>query len=380
MSIIGIDYTPAYDQGGGIGRYVRELVHALAHTPDKHNYRLFVAGASAQTLPSPPAKNFVWKPTPVNNRWLARLWHKGRIPLPIESFIGNVDLYHATDFVLPPSRKSTRTILTVHDLSYIRTPETASPRLQRYLETVVPRSIQKADHILADSTATQSDIVSVYGVEPEKITVLLSGVGQQFEPVRDTERLASVRRKYQIGEKPFVFAIGTVQPRKNYARLTQAIAQLHRNGHDVDLVIAGGKGWLEDELYKTIDMLGLQQRVHLIGYADELDIPALYSASICSAFVSLYEGFGLPILESMACGTPVITSNISSMPEVAGHAAITVDPTNVNAISDGIERIITETRYRDELTQRGFSHIQQFTWEKSVQTLLNVYDQILTSS
>lgn len=378
MTTIGIDYTPAHEQGGGIGRYVRELISALSKIDTDISYKLFVAGAK-----NPPdvrfPENFVWKNTRLSTRFLARAWHRARLPLPVEFFTGPVQLFHSTDFVLPPTNKKTKTILTVHDLSFIRTPETASPRLRNYLNTVVPRSVKRADHILADSAATKADLMDVYGTASEKITVLLSGVNQQFHPVTDLQKLGQTRRKYQISDRPYIFAIGTVQPRKNYARLVQAISLLRAKGFDLQIVIAGGKGWLEDHIYHAIHNFKMDDYVNFIGYADDNDIPALYSGSVCSSFVSLYEGFGFPVLESMACGTPVITSNVSSIPEVAGDVAPMVDPTDVDALSDRIEAILTDTTYRQLLVQRGLIHSRKFTWEESSNHLLDVYRQVLAS-
>lgn len=377
MTLIGIDYTPAYEQGGGIGRYVRELVTALSQLDTQQTYRLFVAGARSSELGKPPAANFAWRATPLSTKWLARVWQRARLPLPVELVTGRVDLFHATDFVLPPTYPKTSTLLTVHDLSFIRAPETASPRLRRYLMSVVPRSVAAADHILADSAATKHDLIDIYGTAPDKITVLLSGVGERFRPVHEQAKLRSVRQKYRIDDKPYLFSVGTVQPRKNYARVVQALATLRQRGHDYQLVIAGGRGWLEDAIYNAIDTHNMQDHVHFAGFVDDNDLPALYSGAACTVFVSLYEGFGLPILESMACGTPVVTSNVSSLPEVAGDAAPMVAPTDTQAICDTIEQVITDDDYNCLLREKGRTQAQHFTWEQAARQLLAVYEMML---
>lgn len=368
---IAIDYTPAYEQGGGIGRYVRELVAALARQPIQFDYRLFVSGAG--DLPPLPGASFTWKPTPITPRWLARVWGRARLPLPVELFTGRVDLYHATDFVLPPTN-ARATLLTVHDLSFVRVPEAASPSLKAYLDAVVPRSVRRADHILADSQATKADLVAVYGTPPEKITVLLSGVDARFKPTDDP----AVRDRYNIPDRPFVFSVGTVQPRKNYARLIQALAQLRQQGYDLDLVIAGGKGWLEDSTYDAIHEAKMDDHVHVIGFANDADLPALYSTATITAVPSLYEGFGIPVLESMACATPVVTSNISSLPEVAGDAALTVTPTDTDAIADALRRIIDDSALRDTLITRGLERAAAFTWDRSAEQLVGIYARMLS--
>ena len=377
--IIAIDYTPAYEQGGGIGRLVRDLVAALAHEDTKTAYRLFVSGASNTTLPAAPNSNYQWRPTPITPKWLARIWHRAQIPLPVEVFVGNVDLYHATDFVLPPTLSTTKTIVTVHDLSFVRVPDAASPNLKCYLDIVVPRSVKRANHVIADSQATKDDLISLYDIQPDKITVLLSGIDKRYSPQKDLDLLVTMRNKYRIPGKPYLFIVGTVQPRKNYSRVIQALKILRERGYDLCFVIAGGKGWLEDEMYQTIQETGMSDYVHLIGFVDDDDLPVLYSGAECVAFPSLYEGFGFPVLEGMACGTPVVTSNISSLPEVAGDAALLVNPLSVAEITHAIQRILDDTTLRETLIQKGFEQVKKFTWEESAKQLQQIYQNVLAT-
>lgn len=372
-----MDYTPAYEQGGGIGRYVRELVSALARQDSITLYKLFVSGASVSQRPLSLNKNFVWKPTSIPPKWLARVWYRVGIPLPIECFVGKIDLYHATDFVLPPTLPATRTLLTVHDLSFVRVPEAASPNLKAYLDQVVPSSVKRADHILADSEATRNDLIELYGVVEDHITVLLSGVDARFKNICDSDFLMTTRNKYGLGTTPYIFSIGTVQPRKNYGRLIQSLAHLRSSGYDINLVIAGGRGWLEDPIYENIRTNKMEKYVHFIGFADEVDLPALYSAAYCFAFPSLYEGFGLPVLEAMACGTPVITSNVSSLPEVAGDAAIMIDPYDVDALTHALRQLLGDQELYQTLIKKGFERAKLFTWEKSARQLREIYTQLL---
>ncbi len=377
MASIAIDYTPAYEQGGGIGRLTRDLIAALAQQDTQTQYRLFVAGATRNTLPALPAPNFSWHPIPLSPTWLARLWHRANIPLPVNWFTGKVDLYHATDFVLPPVSASIKTIVTVHDLSFVRVPQTASPTLKAYLDKVVPDSILRATHVIADSQATKNDIIALYGTAPEKITVLLSGIDARFRRVADEHLHAAIRQKYQIGTAPYLLCVGTVQPRKNYSRVIQALAQLRAQNYDVSLVIAGGKGWLEDEMYQTIARTAMHDHVHLIGFADDADLPILYSAAACVVFPSLYEGFGFPVLEGMACGTPVITANVSSLPEVAGDAALLINPLDIDELVAALQRILDDSNLRESLIQRGYRQIQRFTWADSAKHLHQIYQIIL---
>lgn len=377
MLPIGIDYTPAYEQGGGIGRYVRELVTALSLIDQTSPYSLFVSGGIRSKLPPQLGANFHWKPTPVTPKWLARIWHRLQVPLPVEAFTGRVCLFHATDFVMPPTLPSVPTVLTVHDLSFVRVSDSASPSLKKYLDVVVPRSVGKATHILADSQATADDLVSLYSVSASKVSVLLSGVNERFYQNISSNSSMTTRIKYSLEDFPYIFTVGTVQPRKNYIRLIQALVQLRNKGIDIHLVIAGGKGWLDNPIYQAISDNHMEKFVHFIGFASDEDLPALYKNATCLAFPSLYEGFGLPVLEAMAAGVPVLTSNVSSLPEVAGDAAITVDPYDVDAITDGLQKLILDTTLRDTLIQKGLARAKEFTWEKSARQLLGIYQDLL---
>jgi glycosyltransferase involved in cell wall biosynthesis len=351
--IIGIDYTPAYEQVGGIGRYVRELVTALAKCDDSTDYRLFVAGAG--TLPDRPGQNFHWKQARLSAEWFARLWHRVRLPALIELWTGRLDIFHATDFVLPPTRA--RSVLTVHDLSFVRTPEVTAPALKRYLDVVVPRSVRRADHVLADSKATRDDLIALYNTPPDKVSVLYSGVNAAYHPVRDQAVRDRIRTKYQIGERSFILSVGAPHPRKNYDRL---IAAAERIGAHV--VIAGGRR--PPPSTSTVSYL---------GFVDEADLPALYSAAAVMAFPSLYEGFGLPVLEAMACGTPTVTSNNSSLIEVGGDSSLLVDPLSIDSIAQALQLALTDDSQRAQMIARGFRHAAAFTWETAADQLLSVY-------
>ena len=270
---IGLDVTAAVSQGAGIGRYTRELVRALAAAEPQHAYRLFFASRTRpHPLPALPA-NFHITALPVHDIWLARVWHRARLPLPVEVFTGPLDLFHSPDFTLPPVRRGTPTLLTVHDLSFVRDPESAAPGLRAYLNTVVPRSVARATHLLADSEATQRDLMDLYHVPAERITVLYCGVEPRFRPVTDPAALAAVRARYHLGAQPFLLGIGALQPRKNYVRLIQAFAQLAEP--ELRLVIAGGRGWLYDAIFAEVERLGLGERVRFPGFIADADLPAL---------------------------------------------------------------------------------------------------------
>jgi glycosyltransferase involved in cell wall biosynthesis len=373
--IIGIDYTPAYEQSGGIGRYARELIGALADQPPTYHYRLFVAGVGEKPLPPAPGSWFSFAPSRIAPKNFARLWHRARVPLPIEQWTGHLDLFHATDFVLPPVRRGVKTLLTVHDLSFVRVPKSAAPRLKAYLDAVVPRSCRRADHILAVSAATKNDLIDLYGLPESKISVLPNGVSPHFKRVTDPATLQAVRAKYKIGAGRYILAVGTVQPRKNYVRLMEALAGLTGPHADVKLVIVGGRGWLEGPIYATLADLKLADRVVFTGFADDADLPALYSAAVCSALPSLYEGFGIPVLESMACGTPALTANNSSLIEIAGEAGLLVDAYSVESIRAGLIALLEGDQ--SARVAAGYAQAARFTWAESARKLWETYRRLL---
>lgn len=380
MTAIGVDYTAAHEQGAGIGRYVRELVRALAALDDATPYRLFVAGAQRRALPPPPGANFTWRPTRITPLWFARLWHRLRLPLPVEAFTGRVRLFHATDFTLPPTLPGTRTLLTVHDLSFVRAPETTTPVLKAYLDAVVPRSVRRATHVLADSQATKDDLVELYKTPPDKITVLLGGVNPEFRPVTDAHARQVVRARYSLPPNPYIFSVGTVQPRKNYARLVQALAALGPQHADVHLVIAGGRGWLDAPIYQTVRDLGMGERVHFTGFARDEDLPVLYSDAVCLAYPSLYEGIGLPVLEAMACGTPIVAANSSSLPEIVGDAGFLVDPDDARHLAGATLALLVQDDLHAEMSQKALARAAQFNWTRTAQATLAAFQQVVGTS
>lgn len=378
---IGIDVTAALTQGGGIGRYTRELVQAVAALDGRFTYRLFTAKQSAPPAvpdPLPAGPHISLVTAPLTERWLYRLWYRLRAPLPVQRFTGPLDLFHSPDFVLPPVNGRIPTLLTVHDLSFVHFPEVYPAVLVNYLNRVVPWSVRRATHILADSAATRQDLLDIWQTPPEKISVLYSGVNERFQPVTDEARLTAVRQRYSLGAQPYLLSVGTVQPRKNYQMLIRAFAPVAaRWPHN--LIIAGGRGWLYEEMMAEIDRQQLQGRVRFIGFVADDDLPALYSAASLFLFPSLYEGFGLPLLEAMGCGLPVVTSNASSLPEVAGETAVQLSPHNPTAWTEAILNLLADAARRTELVQSGYRQAQKFTWRQAAQQLQQVYQLLLTS-
>src|SRR5437763_2010914 len=253
---IAIDYSAAINQRAGVGRLVRNQVLALADVDRANDYTLMYARPNDGAVGLfPPARNFARREVRLKERWLAVLWHRAKVPLPAEWLSGPVDIYHSPDFVLPPLRKA-RGILTVHDLAFLMRPDCADARLRAYLEEVVPRSVRRADYIIADSENTRNDLVVLLGVKPAAISVVPGGVEERFQPVTDPDALQKARRQLGVGDAPFVLAIGVLEPRKNLNRLMDAFHLLKQRPtvpKELKLVLAGGKGWLYDEIFEHHD-------------------------------------------------------------------------------------------------------------------------------
>ncbi len=365
---IGIDFTSAVRERAGIGRYARELIRALARLDSANRYVLFVPrDAHGDLLTFAWPSNFSIVRAPLTERYLAALWHRARVPLPVEAFIGGIDVFYSPDFLLPPTR-ARRTLVTVHDLSYVRVPECFPDVLKNYLNRAVPRAIRRADMILADAASTQRDLEDVYHIAPNKVRVLYSGVGPRFCADIPEREQARVREKYHLRE-PYLLSVGTIQPRKNYARLIQAFAQLPIT--NCQLLIVGGKGWMFEEIFQTVERLNLQDRVVFPQFAADEDLPALYAMATLFVYPSLYEGFGLPVAEAMACGAPVVCSNASSIPEVAGNAALYFDPHNVSGMTDTIARALMDESLRRDLRLKGFAQVKRFSWEQAAKELVS---------
>jgi glycosyltransferase involved in cell wall biosynthesis len=370
---ITIDYTSAMRQHAGVGRYTRNLVGALAQLDGENRYTLFCAGEGPSKAEWPA--NFSVRTTSVPERFLTAGWHKLRLPIPAERIAGPADIFHSPDFTLPPLR-SAAGVVTIHDLSFLKLPQCADPGLRDYLTERVPVSVARAARVLADSGNTRRDILELLGTPGDKVSVVYAGVETRFQPVRDSQRLAQVRDRYQLPEL-FVLFVGTIEPRKNLSRLISAYAEIRRQtGLPHQLVISGSKGWLYEDLFAQITREGLGQDVLFPGFVSDEDLPALYSLADLLAFPSLYEGFGLPPLEAMACGTPVVASRNSSLPEVLGNAAVFVDAEDVAGLADAMARVLGDAALRVRLTGLGLAQAARFTWEDAARQLVSAYEAV----
>lgn len=371
---IAIDYTAAVRQGGGIGRYTRNLIRAVADCDRENRYLLLVAGGwdQADNLEAWP-QNFCVRSLPVSDRWMNLLWQRLRVPVPVQWFTGPMNLFHSPDFVLPPTGR-VPAVLTVHDLSFLRVPQFFVAGFRDYLEAAVSRAVKRAAHIFVDSQSTCRDLIELMSVEADRLTVVYPGVEARFRPIRDQVLLDSVRARYELPPN-YILGLSTLQPRKNFLGLIEAFAKLLSalEETDLSLVIGGGKGWMYEEILSSVDQLGLEGRVHFPGFVADTDLPALYTLASVFAFPSWYEGFGLPVLEAMACGTPVVAADNSSLPEVSGHAALTVPAESTDVLCQALLRVVTEEELRERMVVAGFTQAARFTWRAAAERVIQVY-------
>ncbi len=374
---IALDYTAGIRQGAGVGQYVRSLVGALLEQDDKNHYTLLTSGRPTEEHPFPKGENVSGRSVLIPDRYLNILWYRMRFPLHANYFTGPTDIYHGLDFALPPLSSRIRKVVTVYDLAFLEHPETAVPSLAAYLNKVVPEAVERADIVAAISHATKQALITHYRAPAEKITVIPCGVGSQFQRITDPLALEDVRRKFELAQ-PFILSVGTLEPRKNHLGLIKAFHEMVQGNqqNQVTLAIAGGKGWMYEETQRVVTELKLENRVRFLGRVSEHELIALYSMAEIFAFPSFFEGFGIPPLEAMACGAPVITSNTSSLPEAVGDAALLVDPQDISAIAEALTHLMESEALREELRQKGYRQIRRYTWPQAAAKMLHVYQQL----
>jgi glycosyltransferase involved in cell wall biosynthesis len=360
--LIGIDASRATSNAPtGTETYSRELIRALLALDRENFYRLYTRESVPRDFFG-AASNFEIHSIP-----FPRLWTHAR--LSFEMLTRAPEVLWVPAHVLPLIHPR-RSIITIHDLGHLHFPE-AHPFAQRLYHTWSTRwNARAASRILADSEATRDGLVRFCGVPLEKISVVYPAYDARlYQPVRDAALIAEVKARVRVG-KDYILTIGTIHPRKNYTRLIEAFGLLPIQ--NCQLIIVGKRGWLYDSIFVRVRELGLEARVMFLDYVPVLDMPALISGARLLVFPSLHEGFGLPVLEAQACGTPVVCSMVSSLPEAAGDAALFCDPFDVDAIAGGMHRAMMDEALRAKLIARGFDNIKRFSWEVSARAILGV--------
>ncbi len=366
--LIGVDASRAtVAQRTGTEAYSLHAVRQLIAVGAAHRFRLYFNVPPVAGL-IPHGKNCELRSIP-----FPRLWTHLR--LSIEMSLHAPDVLWVPSHVLPLVHPR-RSIVTVHDLGHRYWPGAHTTRQRWYLEWSARYHARTAAHMIADSQATRDDLVRIYGIEPRRITVAYLGVDSALQRVEDAAQIERTCRGYGIS-RPYLLYVGTLQPRKNLMRLLEAFAELRRLiSSPLQLVLVGRMGWLYQGILARAQELDLGQDIVVTGYVPDADLPALYSGATLFVLPSLYEGFAMPVLEAMACGVPVACSNVSSLPEVAGDAALLFDPRSVDGMVAAIKRGLEDAELRAMLSRRGRERAQQFTWERCARQVLNVLEQV----
>ncbi|MEE8390268.1 MAG: glycosyltransferase family 1 protein [Anaerolineae bacterium] len=366
---IGIDARIVYYARGGICNYTLRLLRALASLDADTDYH--VLHSRKERNPLIPGPNFhpvaCWTPS---HHWLER-WALG-----VEVARLGLDLLHTTDFI-PPAFGYWRSVVTVHDLTFLHYPQFLTAESRRYYNQQIEWAVRHAEHILADSYATKADVGSMLGVPPEKVTVVHLAADPAFRPL---DKVQAVQVAAQYGLEPgYLLCVGTLEPRKNLLGLLQAYRLLLDTEVTIaPLVLVGGKGWLYDEVFERVEELHLTDCVRFLHNVTDTDLPALYNAASVLTTPSFYEGFGLPALEAMACGTPVVVANRSSLPEVVGEAGLLVNPDDVDDIAQALARVLTDKALQAQMRELGLAQAARFTWDRTARETLAVYQQMLS--
>lgn len=375
---IGVDARLIYHQPFGISKYTLNLLQAFAE----------LNACSEDTPGTEPIEYLVFQHrrhvTPVIDRphfRRASLYSPihtrlEQLTLPVELRFHDIDLLHSTDFI-PPLRSPVPTVITVHDLAFLHWPHFLTKDSAAYYGQI-DRAVNATGHIIVPSESTRQDLIGQFGVPDSRVSVIYEAANPQFQPLPVEEARREVVAKYKIPER-YILYVGTIEPRKNVDGLLRAYKHL-RNKYavdDVGLVIRGSFGWLYEETLNALDELDLRSSVYILGRVPDEQLWKLYVGARCHVHAAHYEGFGLPPLEAMACGTPTIVSNVSSLPEVVGDAALLVDPNNWEEIAVAINRLLSDDDLHAELREKGLQRANCFSWTNAAKSTLNIYKRIL---
>ena len=358
---------------GGPRSNALTIIDELSRTDRKHSYHLFADTFEGVELPHVD-KVLVRMPV----KAYQPVWDHFSLPAKVR--LKGMDLLHHTKNAVPIF-KPCKTVVTIYDLAHIVYPDTFNPLQRRYLDFAIRYAARHADRIITDSQSTKRDLMRFLQVPAERISIVHLNCPKEIGVVRDPRELARVRRLYRLPDR-YIISVGTLQPRKNVHGLIKAYSLLKRSRPSLPqkLVFVGRKGWVYDDLQVQVDSLGLSQDVIFTGSVPTRDLSSLYSLADLSVFPSFYEGFGIVALEAMACHTPLVASNVSSIPEVAGDAAVLVDPHKVDEIADAMGLVLDDASLRRQMVRRGIGRVEMFTIEKSARQTLQVYEEVMGGS
>ncbi len=361
---IGIDARLVHYSRAGIGQYITGLVKGLSECDEDNEFVLLQSRKDTSILAD--RHNFVRK-----SLWTPSHHRLEQLVLPFEISPLRLDILHSPDFI-PPFRRDYKSVITVHDLAFLLYPHFLTEESARYYGQI-DRAVRHADHVVADSLSTKRDIVNFLGVPEAKISVIYAAANDIYHPVDDQQLLREARGKYQL-EKPYALFVSTIEPRKNLPTLLRAFRQLLDHYKlEVTLAVAGQRGWFCGEVFAVAEELELNDDVVFLDHVPIEDLVLLYNAARMHVHPSFYEGFGLPPLEAMTCGTPTIVANVSSLPEVVGDAGLLVSPEHTEGWTVAMWRLLTDDSLHQEMSQKGLKRAKLFSWERAARETLALY-------
>lgn len=369
--MLTIDVSAGVNVPAGLGRYARSLTQALLpyETP-----QLFYNTISGRTQPIEGLEHLRAHTIKMGYKgWRMAVWlgQLGRVPF--NRLVPETTLFHATEHLLVPLR-GVKTVMTVHDLIFKLFPEHHKRLNYWFLNAAMPLFVKRADAIITISEASKRDLITHYNTPAEKITVIYEAAAPHFQP-QSPEKVAAVKQKYGLPNQ-YVLVVGTIEPRKNYSRLVEALNLLRKKYPDLHLVVVGSKGWLYEPFLQRVEALNAQKWVIFPGYIPDEDLPAIYGGAKIAVMASIYEGFGLPILEAMACGTAVASSHTSSLPELGGEVAAYFDPLDVESMTESLDQVLGDEARRQAMAQAGIAWAAQFAWDRTARETLAVYKRL----
>ncbi len=377
---IAIDATPITNRSG-TGYYTQKLIEFLGRADSENKYVLFCPKGYKADLEHPGMfdyPNFRFIELRSRSQAAVAIWRQLSLPAQLRKL--KIDLVHFPSFIAS-LRSDTPSVVTVHDLCFALFPEAFSTLRRIYYRSIIPQSVKRCDSVIADSDSTRKDILERLNAEDDRVRTVHLGVDpvRFFRVIRESER-ERLREQYNL-PKEFILYVGTLEPRKNVARLIRAFDYgIVSRGLSHHLVIAGRKGWLFDDIFREVRALNLEDRVHFPGFIPPSHLAALYSMTRALAYPSLYEGFGLPCLEAMSCGAPVITSDRSSLPELVGDCALIVDPTSVDSIAGALNKICSDDELHKVLSEKGPRRASHFSWLTTAKKTVEVYNRTISEA
>lgn len=370
---IGIDATALPPQPVGAGNYIIHLIRAMAGLYTEDEFVIFTHKQGFSLIDLPDSAGFTWEILEDSSPGSRLIWEQTLFPQLV--YKSGIELLHSLHYTRPV-RLPCKSVVTFHDMTFFLFPDLHTRSKRFFFPQAIKLSARRADALTAVSESTRQDAIRLLKIPPEKITTTHLGIDSSFRPIGDTSGIRQSVERYGLPER-YLLYVGLIEPRKNLPMLVNAFKKFNEKQGDYKLVLAGRFGWMYEELLEQIKRLGLEQAVHFTGYVPQKDLPLVYNLSSLFVYPTIYEGFGLPVLEAMACGVPVISTDTSSLPEIVGEAGILIPRDDAAALLNAIETVLGDEDLRRELIRKGLTRAARFSWQQTAKLTYQVYQKVL---